>query len=228
MIGSDIDIIFFDAGGTLLYPDPPVGEVYSRVARRQGIDADPQEMERVFWRTFGEMPSGPTAQTGEWWEEMVARVVGSFGPIRDLDQLCRDLDAWFHAPDAYSLFPGARETVETLHGRGYRTGLISNWERHLRGILIGLGLIPLLDPAVISAEEGVEKPDPAIYRVALAAAGVEPERAVMVGDTLEADGRGAVDAGMHAVLIGVARTDHPRIHWIETIADLPKLFPESP
>jgi len=226
MICADIDIIFFDAGGTLLYPDPTVGEVYARAGRSQGIEADPAEMEGVFRETFRRMPSGEGAQNYEWWQELVRRVFSEFGEIRDLDGLRGELDAWFHSADAYGLFPGAREAIETLQARGYRTGLISNWETHLRGVLVGLDLIPLLDPAIISAEVGVAKPDRGIYTAAMTAAEVAPARAVMVGDTPEADGWGAVKAGMHAVLIGAAETDHPRIHSIEKIADLPELFPE--
>lgn len=228
MFSADIDIIFFDAGGTLLYPDPPVGEVYARAGRVQGIEADPAEMEGVFRRCFQEMPSGPGAQGHDWWQEMVRRVFGHFGVIRDLDSLRAELDAWFHSAHAYTLFPGALAAIRILQRRGYRTGLISNWEAHLRGILEGLGLIPLLEPAIISAEEGVAKPDPEIYRIALKAAGAEPGRAVMVGDTPDADGWGPVNTGMHAVLIGADKTDHPRIHSIEKIADLPNLFPGLP
>jgi putative hydrolase of the HAD superfamily len=226
MNGADIDIIIFDAGGTLLYPDPPVGEVYARAGLSHGIEADPAEMEQVFWQTFREMPSGATAQTPDWWREMVRRVFSHFGEPEDLDGLRLELDAYFQNAEAFRLFPGAREAVMTLRYRGYRTGLISNWEKQLRGILLGLDLLPMLDPAIISAEIGAEKPDSVIFQTALDAAGVAPERAVMVGDTPEADGRGAVAMGMHAVLIGEMETDLPRTRSIKKIADLPNLFPE--
>jgi putative hydrolase of the HAD superfamily len=223
---ADVDIIFFDAGGTLLYPDPPVGEVYSRAGRRHGVQSTPAEMEEVFWATFAAMPTGPEAQTPAWWRDLLGRVFGRFGEPTDFEGLIRFLDDWFGSARAFSLFPGAREAILTLARRGYRTGLISNWEAKLRRILEELDLIPLLDPAIISAEIGAEKPDPEIYRAALKAAGVEPDRAVLVGDTLEADGLGAVAAGMGAVLINQAEPPHPRIRTIKAIAELPALFPE--
>ncbi len=101
MNGADIDIIFFDAGGTLLYPDPPVGQVYARAGRRIGIEADSVEMERVFWRTFKEMPSGMAAQSPKWWREMIRRVFSRFGKLRDPDALHVELEAWFSNAKAF-------------------------------------------------------------------------------------------------------------------------------
>jgi len=47
----------------------------------------------------------------------------------------------------------------------------------------------------------VGKPSPAFYAAALAALGLEPSRAVMVGDDLEADVHGAQAAGVRGVLV---------------------------
>jgi FMN phosphatase YigB (HAD superfamily) len=48
---------------------------------------------------------------------------------------------------------------------------------------------------------GVAKPDPAIFRLALEAMGVDPQHALHIGDTPAADVEGARAAGMHAVLV---------------------------
>ncbi len=70
--------------------------------------------------------------------------------------------------------------IRELRQAGIRNGLLSN---HIPEIRQRLGnLEPLLDAVVISGEEGVLKPDPAIYRVALERLGVAPEEAVFVDD----------------------------------------------
>ena len=40
--------VFFDAGGTLLYPHPSVGEVYARVAAEHGVKARPDLLNQIF------------------------------------------------------------------------------------------------------------------------------------------------------------------------------------
>ncbi len=54
---------------------------------------------------------------------------------------------------------------------------------------------------VISGAEGVEKPDPQIFHIALERAGVEPEESVYVGDHLYFDVEPAAQIGMLPVLI---------------------------
>ena len=62
-------------------------------------------------------------------------------------------------------------------------GLISNFESWLEEMLVELEVGHHFEPAIISGIEGVEKPDPTIYEIALEKAGVAPENAVHVGDS---------------------------------------------
>jgi putative hydrolase of the HAD superfamily len=68
-----------------------------------------------------------------------------------------------------------------------------------QGKLRACGLEPHVDLLVVSAEAGVSKPDPRIFEIALARAGVDPAEAVMVGDSWANDIEGAHAAGMRAV-----------------------------
>jgi putative hydrolase of the HAD superfamily len=104
--------------------------------------------------------------------------------------------------------PGSREALAALAERGLRLGVVSNAdgtvEEQLRrdgicqvgpgpGVEVGI----VLDSGVV----GVAKPDPAIFRLALAALGVTPEAAVHVGDTPAADVAGALAAGVRPLLV---------------------------
>ncbi len=76
-------------------------------------------------------------------------------------------------------------TVRELHTR-YRTALLSNsWVRDGRALAEELGLSDALDVCVVSAEVGVVKPDPRIYRIALERLAVLPAEAVFVDDFVE-------------------------------------------
>jgi putative hydrolase of the HAD superfamily len=129
--------------------------------------------------------------------------------------LCARLDevAFTEAVDAYggaaleyppAPMPGVVDALQGLAGRGIRLGIVSNTGRTpgvvLRRILAGHGLLRYFDAAGIaySDEVGFRKPDPRIFLRSLQALGVEPGRALHVGDNPEADVRGAKSLGMRA------------------------------
>ena len=97
----------------------------------------------------------------------------------------------------------ARALLETLRGRGLKTGLVANsWPdsgRVLLGDVAEAGLADVLDVAVFSSDVGVMKPDPAIFLRALEALAVEPIEAIFVGDSLGSDVQGAANVGMTTV-----------------------------
>lgn len=89
--------------------------------------------------------------------------------------------------------------LDTLRERGLKLGLVSNAidpPDLLHRDLAELGVAQRLDVAVFSSEIGRRKPDPSIFRHALDRLGVEPERAVMVGDKVAIDVAGAAALGM--------------------------------
>jgi HAD superfamily hydrolase (TIGR01549 family) len=131
------------------------------------------------------------------------------------------------------LRPGAREVLAELRAEGLRLGAISNTiqpARYMNQNMIRRGLAEFFDVQVYSSEAGVAKPHPAIFRVALDALGVAPERAVYVGDRLSADVAGAQGVGMQGVLIEVAhRVEHgPAIIPDARIKELPELLQVLP
>ncbi|MGH2688258.1 MAG: HAD family hydrolase, partial [Actinomycetota bacterium] len=87
-------------------------------------------------------------------------------------------------------------------------GLISNFEDWLEEMLTAWEITRLFDPMVISGVEGVEKPDPAIFRLAVDRAGIAPEDAVYVGDHPRIDAAAAEAVGMGSILID-RRGHHP-------------------
>jgi HAD superfamily hydrolase (TIGR01549 family) len=103
------------------------------------------------------------------------------------------------------LFPGMAEALRTLRARGYPLGLVADTRPGTyRNVLRQHGLFELFSAFAISEELGVSKPDPLMFRHALAALGV-PEadagRVVMVGNNLARDIRGANGLGLISVCI---------------------------
>lgn len=101
-----------------------------------------------------------------------------------------------------SLIPGAADLLYELKRRGYRLALVADTRPGTyRNVLRQHGLYELFDAFAISEELGLVKPDRRMFAAALEALGVEPPEAVMVGNFLERDVKGANEAGMVSVWI---------------------------
>ncbi len=107
-------------------------------------------------------------------------------------------------------FPDAIETLETLRSQGYRLGMVTNGSSDTQRQKIGRWqLEPYFDEIVIESEFGRGKPDPGVFRQALAGTGASANEAWMVGDNLYADIGGAQGAGVHSVWIHRERLQFP-------------------
>ncbi len=126
-------------------------------------------------------------------------------------------------PTKTNLFPQAHETLAELNSR-YSLHLISNGFRESTELKIATtGLARYFDTVVISEIVGVNKPDKAIFEFALAGAGAEVSGSLMIGDSLEADIRGAMAFGMDAIYFnprGLPKPDDVRVQ----VQQLPELL----
>ena len=98
------------------------------------------------------------------------------------------------------LYPDVRPFLAELRRRRVATALVSNCFANTTDLLQRLGLTDLTDRAFLSCEVGAAKPDPAIFRAALAGLDVRPEQAIFVDDR-PANCSAARDLGITAVLI---------------------------
>jgi HAD superfamily hydrolase (TIGR01509 family) len=99
------------------------------------------------------------------------------------------------------VLPGVVPALERLRGAGLRLAVISNSEGTIAALLAELGLAAHFDAVVDSWVEGVSKPDPRIFALALDRLGVAASDAIMVGDSPAADVAGAAAAGVRAALL---------------------------
>ena len=186
--GGRIAAVCFDLDDTLVDARAAwragfAAAVASELAPRLGERAhEPQLFERVFQPlVHAEFVAGP----GEWDIAFVRRGFRAF------------VAAHGGADDALAALRAAR-----AHGA---VALVSNGgAQEQRRKVEALGLHEWCDAIVISGEAGVRKPDAAIFARALAALDVAPGEALHVGDNLDADVRGAREAGLVAVWLNRA------------------------
>jgi len=102
-------------------------------------------------------------------------------------------------PTKTNLFPDAHEVLTYLKGK-YIMHLISNGFKESTEIKIaGSNISHYFDKVIISEAVGVNKPDKAIFDHALNLAGAVIDESIMIGDSIEADIRGALNFGMDAI-----------------------------
>jgi HAD superfamily hydrolase (TIGR01509 family) len=102
-----------------------------------------------------------------------------------------------------TLYPDALDVLRTLRSRGVLIGINSNrpcTTAMMMADLHDMGIAPYVDAGVSSGETGYLKPHPSTFVRVLDDLGVAPNEAVMVGDSCEADMRGAKVIGMRTVL----------------------------
>ena len=99
------------------------------------------------------------------------------------------------------LYPEAEEILRYLHDKGYIIGAIANQGLGTEKRLEIYGIRKYFSSITASAEEGVAKPDPEIYRRAFKSVGCSAENSVMIGDRLDNDIAPAKSLGMKTVWI---------------------------
>lgn len=97
------------------------------------------------------------------------------------------------------LFSGAFELLDYLFAK-YRLHIITNGFNEVQHIkLENSGINRYFNTITTSEEIGVKKPNPVIFKAAMAKALVSPDRSIMIGDNLEADIEGARNSGMQTL-----------------------------
>lgn len=221
-----------DFGGTLALEQPRRHEVYAEEARRVGLELDPEDIATRMAAAHQQLPQeigGAFRYTPRWFEHFIPAVL----PLEELDpsagELLRSrLLERFADPALYALLPGAREVLGAAEQLGLPLALISNWGPSLPRTLEFLGIAERFGVVLVSALEGLEKPDPRLFSRACAGLGVNPSTVLHVGDHPRKDGAGALNAGMMAAVIDPSGTmDLPAgAHRLRDLRQLPELLAE--
>ena len=134
-----------------------------------------------------------------WWAE---RGLETAGRALDSHELCRIEALYALDPDPvnHPLYPDAAPVLRELKARGARIAVVSDFHVDLRPMLAAGGVADLCDACIVSAEHGVQKPDPRIFEIALAALTADATGTLMVGDRASHDG-GASGAGITTLIL---------------------------
>lgn len=190
-----------------------------------------EEAEAELRAAYAALGCGTSGSYAELWNaaaraaqdpEALARLRAALTPIYDR----WDADAL----QRWSLRPGAAAVLERLASAGVWCALVSNCGRQaVTGLLGRFGIERWLAQTICREDVRFLKPDPEGIRRVLDAAGVQPQHALFVGDSLT-DVRAARAAGVRVAIIRGGECNEadfgalPPDHWISHLAEVEALI----
>ncbi|KGI66767.1 HAD-IA family hydrolase [Mycobacterium rufum] len=195
---TDVDAVLFDFSGTLF-------RLEEDESWFEGMQLDTPDNREVDEHVRAELVHRLTAPTGrtvsmtpealEAWvnrdlaphlhREAYLHVLRESGLAR---HHAESLYAKVIDPASWTAYPDTATVLAGLKARGIKTAVVSNIAFDIRPAFERIGAAGDVDAFVLSFELGAVKPDPAIFTAALDRLGVAADRALMVGDSDEADG----------------------------------------
>ena len=172
---NGIKWLFFDIGSTLVDETKVYDDIFHQIAIAANVSEEYVKMQAIAF--YKQNKRG---------HKEVMRLLGVKYP------------EW--TPKYEELYPDTKACLRILEKK-YKLGIIANQIPGAKKRLEDMGIRQFFDLIVTSAEEGVAKPDPEIFRIALIRAGCTPEQAVMIGDRIGNDIVPAKRMGMKTVWI---------------------------
>jgi HAD superfamily hydrolase (TIGR01509 family) len=222
--------LFLDAGGVLVTPN--WNRVSAALAAHE-VDVSPDALGAAapLVRRDIDLGLGGAASDQQRGWLYFNRILDHCGVPRSAatDAALDDLQAYHAVHNLWEHVPaGVPETLDELRQAGFTLVVGSNANGTLKALCDRRGLARRFDVMLDSAEEGVEKPDPRLFQLALERSQSEPADTVHVGDLYHVDVEGARAAGLDAILLDALDLyqgyDCPRIR---DVSELPGLLATS-
>lgn len=221
-----LETVFLDAGGVLLYPNwwrvsETLAEEGVHVSPGSLIDADPRARRQL--DDLQVIGTTTDASRGWLFFDLVLEHAGI--PRSDATRAALErLHRYHTASNLWEYVPAdVPPALDALRHRGLRLVVVSNANGTLRAHMNRLGLADKFDHVLDSADEGVEKPDPRFFDIALERSGASKDTTIHVGDLYYVDVMGARGGGLRGVLLDEADlrpdADCPRIRTLHDLVE---------
>jgi 2-haloalkanoic acid dehalogenase type II len=225
-----IKAVLFDLGNTLVklwIPETVYHSILTsfKINRsieeiREALVKAQKDSERLkYEQLFGKIPYE------EYWNKRDGLLLRHLGLPLDRKLLKKIQTRWFDYAEC-PLFPDVNPVLSKLRERGLKMGIISTgYEQDIEAITQKTGLQKELFEVIVGADTLKKtKPDPEVFKYALTKLKVKPQETLFVGDEIDADYRGAQNAGIHALLIQRTKNKTSQTSDLSTIASLEEVF----
>ncbi len=222
-----LETVFLDAGGVLVYPN------WTRISHAlaaRGVHVDPAALARAEPVAKRTLDNGQTIRAtndaGRGWlyfNLIFERAGVTLSPA--VEAALAELHAYHQESNLWELVPpNVVPALAALRARGLNLTVVSNANGKLRVLFDRLALAGCVDCVLDSHDEGLEKPDPRLFDIALERSGARRDTTIHVGDLYHVDVEGARAAGLRGVLLDEAGlypgVDCPRVQSLDALVDL--------
>ena len=211
-MGPPLSAVFFDFAGTL-WSDRALRDVHLAqlrfVAEAAGLDGSDMELRAAYRAGMGvayrEVATQPSYLHRTLFATAFRGTAVALGGEIDAATAQQAVDRQYAATvDAAVLRPDALDTLRELRRQSLHVQVVSNIdEEQLEPMLDRLALRDVIDGATSSEAARSCKPDPGIFRTALAKAGCGPAQVLFVGDSLRHDVEGPAAMGMRSAWLAI-------------------------
>lgn len=210
-----VKAIFFDLGHTLIdyyhdWKEPEckaIRRVYRIMKEDYGLGVEEDNFCSCLGNLLAEAREIKLARSIEIpLSDILNRCFRQYGCDGDESLIERSLTAFYETLlEDRRLISGTKEMLERLSELGYALGLISDvaWGLPSEFPLKDMhhyNIDVYFDDLVFSTDVGLRKPNPKIFKIALSNLNSRPEDAIFVGNSLQADIKGAKNVGMIGIL----------------------------
>ena len=185
-----LETVFLDAGGVLVYPN------WTRISRalaERGIQVDPDLLARAEPFAKKQIDDrktiAATTDAGRGWLYFNLIFERAGVPLTPaVEAALAELHAYHQTSNLWELVPSSVvPSLLALRRRGLKLTVVSNANGKLRLLFDRLELAGCVDCLLDSHDEGVEKPDPRYFEIALERSGARREATIHVGDLYHVD-----------------------------------------
>jgi HAD superfamily hydrolase (TIGR01549 family) len=201
---SRLETLFLDAGGVLVFPNwQRVSETLARHDVTVSTDALIAAEPKAKFTIDESIRHGDSTDSARAWMymELVLENAGVTLDDRTAAAL-RELRAYHGEHNLWEYVPAdVAPALDRLAALDLRLVVVSNANGVLHRMFDRVGLTRYFDCICDSYLEGVEKPDPRFFQIALERSGATPETTMHVGDLYHVDVLGARGSGLREMLI---------------------------
>ncbi len=204
-----IRAVLFDMGDTLVKVDVVhPGEIFQRILTSLGISISLREIKTAFLNAEKEakelnlLSLFGKIQREEYWHKWDSLVLKHLS-IAEGRELAKTVQSKWFDHVGFTLYPEVKMVLSKLKQKKLALGLISNGYKEEINLVLEEANLEKRTFDIIVGVDTVQnmKPHPDVFKYAIKELDVKPEEAIFVGDDVEADYKGAKNAGLHALLL---------------------------
>lgn len=201
-------VIFLDAVGTIFGVKNSVGDIYTQLAKKYGVNQKAEIINHCFYKAFKNSPSLAFDIENQeeikrlefqWWRKVTYNTFNQDDAIKDFtdfEGFFIELYNYFKTSQPWFIYDDVIPNLNRWQKQGIELGIISNFDTRIYDVLDNLNLKQYFQTITISSLTGVAKPDEKIFLTALAKHHCQSENAWYIGDSVKEDYWGAKSIGM--------------------------------